>query len=142
MKKIIFLFLILISGCLELYEHKSAIENMNFNALKSNEVLIVFHSKIMQQGTISFLEFANNEVKKTNYSYSINIDSNKFVCSKYEEKIFSLESINDKIDMSSYFTTNKFNIQHKKNEYYKCISDNFLEITNADRKHLLDSLSK
>ncbi len=112
-------------------------------SMAMQEPLFGMQCKIMEYGTIGFLSKNGSKYKLTYFNYSVNLSEKTVSCKEIEEITVEYES--ELAHSFSWFTSETLRKREKgtwKEKYFKCFSDEFLDMSNEDKIVLLKSLSK
>lgn len=105
------------------------------------EALIAIQCKMMKHGTISILSGKDSNVRLTVYHYSISLSERTAYCSiMYDVTNPEPELVNS----YTWRTDNDLKKREKgtwRETYFRCFSEDFLDLSNEEKKELLDSLS-
>ena len=107
-----------------------------------DEPLIRIYTKNMKSGVIEFIKINENEISLTQFSYYIDNKKKDVTCYKFGNMILS--STDERLN-GLWMTTEMFihNEGHKKKEaYWTCFSDDFIDVTNDEKIKILDELSR
>ena len=105
-----------------------------------NEPLFRIYTKNLKSGSIEFISKTEDQIGLTQFSYYIDIDKKVVTCYKSEDIILE---ITDKRLKGQWMTADMFrhNEKNKKRQaYWLCFSDDFIEISNAEKKKILETL--
>lgn len=110
--------------------------------MAQKETLLFYYSKIIWTGDICFLHYEDGVYKKIQYGYRIRLKEKSVSCTKKNEEVIDINSYKD--ERIVFYTSESFknHIKESSLKYYKCFSDDFLDLSNDEKITLLDSLSK
>jgi hypothetical protein len=140
MKKLFIAIIItILSSCLSHTE-------INVKNVKNlDETMIAIYTKITKHGSIHFYRKINpSTIQFIVYQYSINVEQQKVYCVTIRNDSVDISKIPDTLTIRG-LTSEDFNKRLKGKpveKYYKCFSDNFLDMSNNEKIKLLDSLSQ
>ena len=133
MKRLIYILLLCLCNCSII----NKLEYATYNEAQK-ETLIFIYSKIITHGHMEFLKYNDGNYQLIGYSYSIDIRNNKAHCSlRYKEPFDTANLINTK---KHWMTSSQLHKPKNVDSYFKCFSDDFLEVSNDRRIEILDSL--
>ena len=106
------------------------------------EPLIRVFTKNMKSGAIEFIVKNEDQISLTQFSYYIDVDKKEIRCHKSGNEV--IDSTDERL-RGLWMTSDLFKHNEtspKKQSYWKCISEDFNDISNADKIKLLEDLSK
>ena len=109
--------------------------------LSLNETLISTHYKLIEHGYLIFLvPLERYQMKEIVYSYSINMKNRSVLCSNGQEKIFNIQDKRNYLKDHDFRTAKEFKQTNRREKYYTCFSEDFLDMTNDEKIDLLNKL--
>ena len=109
--------------------------------LAKNETLIRLYAKIITSGTLEFLRYEDGCYHLSVYTYRLDKKNNMAYCTFRGEKQYKED---EEASLDRYWMTSaEFNQFHKSlDSYFRCFSDDFLELSNEEKIKVLDKISK
>lgn len=107
-----------------------------------DEPLIRIYTKNMKSGVIEFITKNEDKISLTQFSYYIDSNNKDVTCYKSGNMILS--STDERLN-GLWMTTEMFmhNEKHPKKEaYWTCFSDDFIDVANSEKIKILDELSR
>ena len=106
------------------------------------EPLIRVFTKNMKSGAIEFIVKNEDQISLTQFSYNIDVDKKEIRCHKSGNEV--IDSTDERL-RGLWMTSDLFKHNEtspKKQSYWKCISEDFNDISNEEKLKLLEDLSK
>lgn len=108
----------------------------------AEEPLFCIYNKTNERGTFTFIINDDNQIRQTSFTYSIYVDGKTVACHKSEDIILNSqdERLNGHWLTAAMFKGNEKGTRRE--AYWNCFSDDFLDMSNAEKMKLLEDLSK
>ena len=99
--------------------------------------------KILKSGVMSFLLYENNTYRIIKYDCQIDLNRKSVICRKYKDEVIDIKG---KERYPGWYTAESFKKYIERSstyqKYYKCFSEDFLDLSNDEKLKLIDELSK
>ena len=99
--------------------------------------------KILKSGVMSFLLYENNTYRIIKYDCQIDLNRKSVICRKYKDEVIDIKG---KERYPEWYTAESFKKYIERSstyqKYYKCFSEDFLDLSNDEKLKLIDELSK
>ncbi len=112
----------------------------NYDVAQS-ETLISLYSKIATSGTIEFLRYDNGYYQLSVYTYQLDIKSHKSFCTFRGETQYTADELIKIGRSKNWMKSSVFKQGENHDPYFKCFSEDFLELSNDDKIKVLDGMS-
>ena len=107
--------------------------------LAKNETLIRLYAKIITSGTLEFLRYEDGDYHLLTYTYRLDKKNNTAYCTFREDKQHKEDEASS---LGRWGTSSGFKQLNKSlDPYFRCFSEDFLELSNEDKIKVLDKIS-
>lgn len=120
---------------------KKTWKSVSNSYLAKNEMLVKLYAKIITSGTLEFLRYEDGKYYLSVCTYRLDKKNNIAYCTFRGEKQYKED---EEASLDRYWMTSaEFNQFHKSlDSYFRCFSDDFLELSNEEKIRVLDKISK
>lgn len=105
------------------------------------ETLVKVYAKIITNGTIEFLRYDNGYYQLSVYTYQLDIKSHKSFCTFRGETQYTADELIKIGRSKNWMKSSVFKQGENHDPYFKCFSEDFLELSNDDKIKVLDGMS-
>ena len=105
------------------------------------ETLVKVYAKIITNGTIEFLRYDNGYYQLSVYTYQLDIKSHKSFCTFRGETQYTADELIKIGKSKNWMKSSVFKQGENHDPYFKCFSEDFLELSNDDKIKVLDGMS-
>ena len=119
---------------------KKTWKSVSNSYLAKNEMLVKLYAKIITSGTLEFLRYEDGKYYLSVYTYRLDKKNNIAYCTFRGEKQYKEDEASN---LGGWGTSSEFKQFNKSNDpYFRCFSDDFLELSNEEKIKVLDKISK
>ena len=109
--------------------------------IAQKETLIKLYSKIITSGSIEFLCYENGYYRLYVYTYRLDMNNRTPYCTLRSDTLYNKTDLINSGRARNWMTSSMFKQVENHDSYFRCFSEDFLELTNEKKKLVLDSIS-
>ena len=106
------------------------------------EPLIKLYAKIITNGTIEFLRYENGDYRLSVYTYRLDMRKSTPYCTLRSDTLYKKEDLINIGRGNNWMTSSMFRQVENHEPYFRCFSEDFLELSNDEKIEVMNNLSK
>ena len=114
---------------------------INFESAQK-ETLIKVSAKIITSGSIEFLRYENGYYRLSVYTYRLDIKNNTPYCTLRSDTLYKADDLINIGRRDNWMTSCMFKQFENYNTYFRCFSEDFLELSNEKKMEVLKRISE
>ena len=100
------------------------------------------YAKIITNGSIEFLRYENGYYRLSVYTYRLDVKKNTPYCTLCNDTLYKAEDLINIGRGRNWMTSSMFKQVENHDPYFRCFSEDFLELSNEEKIKVLNSISK
>ena len=110
--------------------------------IAQKETLVKVYAKIITSGSIEFLRYENGYYRLSVYSYRLDMKNKTPYCTLRKDTLYKADDLFNICREGNWMTSSIFKQYGNYDPYFRCFSEDFLELSNDKKIEVLNEISK